>query len=152
MELVENTLEESLDAFLNRPLFSFFAQRSDNGPRLSPLWFLWEDDAIWHVARLDGRSYPVRVKQDPRTAIAIVDFNPGTGRVEHVGMRGEAILDLYDEQRANRLFQKYLGEEKCEWPEMFVDIDPDGYRLIKFTPETVVARDQSYPAPAGLNS
>ena len=112
MELVENTLEESLDTFLNRPLFSFFAQRSDNGPRLSPLWFLWEDDAIWHVARLDGRSYPKRVKQDPRTAIAIVDFNPGTGRVEHVGMRGEAILDLYDEQRANRLFQKYLGEEK----------------------------------------
>lgn len=147
MELVENTLAEDVDAFLDRPLFCFFAQGSDGGPRLSPLWFLWEDGAVWNVARLNGRSYPERVKRWPRTAIAIVDFDPSTGRVEHVGMRGDATLEPYSEERADRLFQKYLGENKSDWPEMFIDFDTDNYRLIEFEPETVVARDQSYPAP-----
>ena len=145
MEIVENTLDVKVDTFLNQPLFCFFAQRSDDGPRLSPLWFLWEEEIIWNVARLSGRSYPDRVNQYPRTAIAIVDFDSTTGRVEHVGMRGEAVLRPYDEDRAERLFQKYLGEERSEWPEMFVEFDTDDYRLIEFEPETVVARDQSYP-------
>lgn len=144
MELVENTLTVEVDEFLDRPLFCFLAQESDSGPRLSPLWFLWEDGAIWNIARLSGRSYPERVKQYPRTTVAILDFNPTTGRVEHVGMRGHASLESYDEFLAERLFLKYLGENKNEWPEMFIEFDTDDYRLIQFEPETVVARDQSY--------
>jgi hypothetical protein len=147
MELVENTLGMELGEFLGRPLFCFFAQRSDAGPRLSPLWFLWEDGAVWNVARLNDRSYPERVRRYPQTTVAIVDFDPASGRVEHVGMRGEATLEPYDSALAERLFRKYLGEDRTAWPEMFVDFDTDNYRLIKFTPETVVARDQSYQAP-----
>lgn len=149
MDVIENTLEVPLDAFLERPLFCFFAQTAPAGPRLSPLWFLWADGAVWNVARLGGRSYPERVRQDPRSALAIVDFDPATGRVEHVGMRGEASLEPYDEPRARQLFAKYLGEADADWPEMFTDLETDAYRLIRFDPETVVARDQSYPAPAG---
>lgn len=147
MEVLEDSLEPDLDAFLERPLFCFFAQRSDSGPRLSPLWFLWAEGAIWNVARLDGRSYPRRVREYPRTAVAVVDFDPAAGRVEHVGMRGDATLEPYDAGRAERLFEKYLGETRSEWPEMFVGLDTEAYRLIRFEPETVVARDQSYPAP-----
>lgn len=150
MELVENTLDTSLDTFLDRPLFAFLAQRADDGPRLSPLWFLWEDGALWHVARLEGRSYPERVREDPATAVAVVDFDPATGRVEHVGMRGTAALEPYDEGRADQLFRKYLGDDPAEWPESFVSFDTSGYRLIRVDPETVVARDQSYPAPAAV--
>jgi len=148
MEIIENTLEVGLDAFLARPLFCFLAQESDDGPRLSPLWFLWEDGAVWNVARLSGRSYPGRVEQYPWTALAVVDFEPATGRVEHVGIRGTASLEPYDQQRADRLFAKYLGEEPADWPAMFLDLDTEDYRLIRVDPETVVARDQSYPAPA----
>jgi hypothetical protein len=147
MELVENTLDIPLEEFLARPLFSFFAQRSGEGPRLSPLWYLWEDESLWHVARLDGRSYPDRVREYPETAVAVVDFDPVTGRVEHVGMRGRAALEPYDEARADRLFQRYLGADPADWPEMFVSFDTRDYRLIRVAPETVVARDQSYPAP-----
>lgn len=149
MELIENTLDVSVAEFLERPLFCFFAQTSEAGPRLSPLWFLWDDRAVWNVARLGERSYPERVRQDPRSALAVVDFDPATGRVEHVGMRGEATLEPYDEARAGRLFEKYLGESRTAWPEMFTGLEPEAYRLIRFDPETVVARDQSYPAPAG---
>ena len=90
MELLEDSLEVELDAFLARPLFCLLAQQSGEGPRLSPLWFLWENDAIWNVAQLDGRSYPDRVREYPETAVAVVDSDPATGRVEHVGMCGDA--------------------------------------------------------------
>lgn len=149
MELVENTLAVDLETFLARPLFCFLGQTSEDGPRLSPLWFLWEDGRVWNIARLEGRSYPERVERDPRTAVAIVDFEPSTGRVEHVGMRGQASLEPFDEARAGRLLEKYLGADESGWPEMFRGLDPEGYRLIAVEPETVVARDQSYAAPSG---
>ena len=148
MEIIEDSLEVALNEFLARPLFCFLAQRSGNGPRLSPLWFLWEDGAVWNVAQLDKRSYPGRVRAYPESALAIVDFEPGTGRVEHVGMRGEATLEPYDRSRAGRLFEKYLGDDREAWPETFRGLDAESYRLIRFDPETAVARDQSYPAPA----
>ena len=148
MELIEETLEVELDAFLARPLFCFLAQRSDSGPCVSPLWFLWADGIVWIIAQLEERSYPERVQQDPATALAVVDFDLATGRVEHVGMRGTASLESYDEKRAGGLLEKYLGTRREDWPATFVDLDPDAYRLLEFTPETVVARDQSYPAPS----
>lgn len=144
MEIVENTLNTDLDAFLDRPLFCHLAQTSEAGPRVSPLWFLWDGDVIWIIAQLKDRSYPNRVEQDSRTAISIVDFDQTSGLVEHVGMRGHATLEPYDEDNAECLLKKYLGEKKGEWPERFVGLDEADYRLIKFVPETVVARDQSY--------
>jgi hypothetical protein len=148
MDVVENTLGPALDEFLDRPLFCSLAQASVEGPRVSPLWFLWEDGAVWIIAQLEGRSYPGRVERDPRTALAVVDFEPSEGRVEHVGMRGQAGLEPYDTGRADRLLAKYLGEDRGEWPERFAGLPPEDYRLIRFDPETVVARDQSYDTPA----
>ncbi len=150
MKLVENTLTVELADVLERPLFCFLAHHSNDGVRLSPLWFLWEEGTVWCIAQLAGRSYPDRIREYPQTAIAIVDFDPCTGRVEHVGMRGTATIEPYDRERGKRLFEKYLGPDADEWPDMFCGLEPASYRLIEFKPETVVARDQSYPAPAGL--
>ena len=150
MELVENTLGEPIEAVLSRPLFCVLAQRSGDGPRASPLWFLWEEGAVWIVAQT-GRSYPERVRRDPRSALAVVDFDPAVGRVHHVGMRGRAAMEPYDADRAGRLFERYLGPERDAWPDRFRGLDPDDYGLIRFEPETVVARDGSYPAPDGVD-
>lgn len=152
MEVIENTLSVELDEFLDRPLFCFLGQTSAVGPRISPLWFLWEDRTVWNIARLEGRSYPDRVREYPQTTVAIVDFDPQTGRVEHVGMRGRATLEPWDLARAERLLEKYLGPRKDEWPEMFLGLDPEEYRLIEFEPETIVARDQSYPAQSTVDT
>jgi len=96
VEILENSPTVPLDAFLDRPLFCFLAQHSDAGARVSPLWFLWADDAVWIVGLLAERSYPDRVRTYPRSAVAVVDFDPVTGRVEHVGMRGTASLEDWD--------------------------------------------------------
>ena len=147
MDVVENTLEVAVEDVLDRPLFALLAQSSPDGPRVSPLWFLWENEAVWHIAQMGGRSYPERVRQDPRTTLAVVDFDPAAGRVEHVGLRGEASLEPYDPDRAGRLLAKYLGPDRDRWPDRFSGLDSNGYRLIRVEPATAVARDQSYPAP-----
>lgn len=145
MNPVENSLTTELDAVFDPPLFCYLAQCSDEGPRVSPLWFLWDDGALWSIAPLEDRSYPGRVEQDSRAAIAIVDFDPASGRVGHVGMRGHATLEPFDEGKAVRLLKKYSGEKNDGWPDRFVELDSGGFRLIKVVPETVIARDQSYP-------
>lgn len=147
MELLEDTLPVELDAFLQRPLFCFLAAATEEGPRVSPLWFLWDDGAIWIIADTEEKSYTDRVERDPRAAIAIVDFDVETGLVQHVGMRGRATVEPFDEARAGRLLERYLGEDRADWDrERFGgDWDPK-WGLIRFEPETVVARDQSYEA------
>lgn len=38
-----------LDEFLARPLVAHLATASPDGPRESPVWFLWEQGSIWLV-------------------------------------------------------------------------------------------------------
>ena len=145
MEIVDRTLDEDLESVLDRPLFCFLGQATPEGhPRLSPLWYLWEDECIWIIADTVEKSYAARIEQTAETATAIVDFDVETGRVHHVGMRGRAEIVPFDEERANRLLERYLGPDRDAWDERFVDIDPDRWGLIRFEPETVVARDQSF--------
>ena len=143
MDVVENTLTVPLDDFLDRPLFCFLAQQSAGGARVSPLWFHWEDGAVWIIARTD-RSYADRVREFPESALAVVDFDPLSGRVEHVGMRGTATLEDWDPDRARALLEPYCGPDEDDWDPMFKPDVSEGKALIRFEPETVVARDQSY--------
>ena len=45
---------------LCRPLMAHLASGSPEGPRDSPLWFLWEDEAIWLIATSRDR-FPKRL-------------------------------------------------------------------------------------------
>jgi hypothetical protein len=149
MEIVENTLAVDLETFLARRLFCFLATSSTEGPRVSPLWYLWEEEAIWIAVNPELKSYPGRIENDSRTALAIVDFDASRGLVQHVGMCGQASLEAFDPDRARRLFRRYLGPEQ-RWDGRFHAVfdRAERYRLVRFEPGTVVARDQSYaPGP-----
>ncbi|MFB6200647.1 MAG: pyridoxamine 5'-phosphate oxidase family protein [Halorhabdus sp.] len=151
MEVVENTLDVALDELLERPLFCFLATTDDGAPRVSPLWFLWADRAVWIVGDR-SKTYPARIEADPRTALAVVDFEPETGTVQHVGMRGRASVEPHDPARAEQVLAKYLGPDRAEWDREFFG-DPaewgDEMVMLRFVPETVVAREQSYRPPDG---
>ncbi|MFC7058039.1 pyridoxamine 5'-phosphate oxidase family protein [Halovenus salina] len=144
MEVVENTLDTALDSFLDRPLFCFLGQVADGEPRISPLWYLWEDERVWIIGDTVGKSYMKRVERNSETAVAIVDFDVTTGRVEHVGMRGHATVSSLTDNRVFRLLRRYLGEEPAEWDPRFAELDGERWSFIEFTPDTVVARDQSF--------
>ena len=129
---------------LARPLFAHLATSSEAGPRESPVWFLWEEGALWIIGNYRTDSFPKRIERDPRCAIGVVDYDVTTGLVRHVGFRGRASLRPHDEERMKRLLGRYMGEQET-WDSRFVEILPDtDYIFIRFEPETAVIRDQSY--------
>jgi hypothetical protein len=137
-----------LDEFLARPLFAHLATASEHGPRESPVWFLWEDGAAWILGSRRDDSFPDRIERDPRCALGIVDFRREEGVVHHVGMRGRGSVEPFDPARARRLLARYLGEDDDAWDPRFratvESPDDESAVLIRFEPDTVVARDVSY--------
>lgn len=143
-----------LDEFLQRPLFAHLATASEHGPRTSPVWFLWEDGAIWILAHRTSSSFDKRIERDPRCSLGIVDADLTTGTVHHVGMRGRATVEAFDVARGRRLLSRYLDGPVEDWDPMFVEVLdwPDDYVFVRFEPETVVARDQSYATASTANA
>ena len=134
---------------LSRPLFAHLATASDEGPRESPVWFLWEGGALWIIGNRVTDSFPSRVTREPRCAVGIVDFDVETGLVRHVGFRGSARLEAHDSERMRRLLGRYMGAE-ARWDPRFVEIlDDEDYVFVRFEPETAVVRDQSYKLRKG---
>lgn len=134
-----------LEEILARPLFAHLATDSESGPRESPVWFLWEAEAIWIIGNYKTDTFPKRIEREPRCALGIVDFERSSGLVQHVGFRGRAQLLPHDAERLQRLLSRYLGAQLEDWDKRFVEILGDtDYVFVRFEPETAVVRDQSY--------
>jgi pyridoxamine 5'-phosphate oxidase-like protein len=137
-----------LDEFLSRPLFAHVATASEQGPRHSPVWFSWEQQAVWIIASRRTETLPARIEREPRCAIGMVDFDCQSGLVQHVGMRGRATVEPFDPEVARRLFARYLGCDEQGWDPRFratlTSPAAEQAVLVRFVPETVVARDQSF--------
>ena len=152
-DLVEEDARLLLEDILARPLFAHLATASEQGPRESPVWFLWEGGALWVIGNHRTDTFPKRIERDPRCAVGVVNFDPSTGLVQHVGFRGTARLEPHDAARMKRLLARYMGDPE-NWDPRFVEIlDDTDYIFIRFEPDTAVVRDQSYhlkstPAPA----
>lgn len=143
-DLDEEAAHELMREILARPLFAHLATHSEEGPRESPVWFLWEENALWIIGNRVTDSFPGRIELEPRCAIGIVDYDPSTGLVQHLGFRGRASLMPHDADRMKRLLSRYMGEME-RWDSRFVEIlDDRDYIFVRFEPETVVVRDQSY--------
>lgn len=151
-DLDEDAASRLLSDLLSRPLFAHLATSSQQGPRESPVWFLWEDGALWIIGNYKTDTFPRRIERKPRCAIGIVDFDASTGRVQHAGFRGRARLMPHDADRMGRLLSRYMGGVE-QWDRRFVEIlDDTDYVFIRFEPETAVVRDQSYELKKGAAS
>lgn len=149
MRIVEKSVSSGvgsvfdLDEFLARPLYAHLAHLAEEGPRESPVWFHWDRVAIWIIG---GTSFPRNLKRDARCAIGIVDWDPRTGRSQHVGLRGRAEVVPFAQEMATTILARYFGPDRDEWDSRFDDVfaEDSGLELVRFTPESVVLRDQSY--------
>jgi nitroimidazol reductase NimA-like FMN-containing flavoprotein (pyridoxamine 5'-phosphate oxidase superfamily) len=141
MQFVEQDFD--IEEFLSRPLFAHIATLGDCGPCETPVWFLWEEGALWIIASSAG-TLPKRLGKDERTAIGIVDFDLEQGFLQHLGFRGVATVVPMDQDRRTRLVRRYLGHED-QWSIWFKESVVDRQDvLVKFVPDSAVARDQSY--------
>lgn len=151
MDIVENTLGVDIDIFLSRPLFAHLATSAPEGPRESPVWYLWDGEIMWIDGDTEANSFVSRVREEPQCAVGVVDAEPRRGLIQHVGIRGTAEVTPFDRERAIELYSRYLGTDVDSWDprfRSFVENPADSSIFLKIEPETVVARDQSYmPAP-----
>jgi hypothetical protein len=154
MKVIPGKKSFELKEFLSRPLFAHLSTTFRGEPRESPVWFLWEDEALWIIGNRRTDTFPSRIELEPRCAIGIVDFDRVCGLVQHAGFRGRATIEPFDKSRAKRLLKKYLGEREENWDaQRFIEPldDPDNV-LIRFEATTVVVRDQSYHPNEDLKS
>lgn len=137
-------LELDLDRFLARPLMAHLATGSPEGARESPVWFLWEDGAVWLIGNRRD-SFPRRIERDGRCAVGIVDFDLPRGVLQHVGIRGAAEVVSLDPDRLYRLLSRYLGADKSRWNPQFRRTVIERLDLmVRLDPASIVVRDQSY--------
>jgi general stress protein 26 len=132
---------------LTRPLMAYLATQSDDGPRIAPVWFLCEDDALWMLGATTSGSV-MRIAADPRVAVEICHFDTAAGILLHLGLRGRADVLAMQPDRFRRLLDRYLGEDRDTWNPWFLDHiaridDPDG-RLIRLVPESTFTNNVSY--------
>lgn len=143
MEIITGNKSFDLDEFMQKPLFAHLSTLSKEGPRESPVWFYWEDEHIYIIGTPSSDSFPGRIEENPACAIGIVDLDHITGKVLHAGFRGHATVEPFDKTIATRLLERYLGPDEESWDPRFQGLGNSNI-LIKFVPETVVVRDQSF--------
>ena len=133
-----------IEAFLRKPLFAHLATASSEGPRESPVWFLWEAEELWLVGN-ERDSFPKRIRAEPRCSVGIVEFDLENGQLRHVGIRGIGKVEALDRARLHRLLSRYLGENEAGWNGQFRGAVIDRLNLmVRVVPTSIVARDQSY--------
>ncbi len=135
------------DHLLTKPLMVNIASASPDGPRNAPMWFLWEDGALW-MPSTTSSSTTGRIAEDPRIAAEIVEFDNEAGILLHMGLRGKAEVLPMDAARFRRLLAKYLGPKEADWNPWFIDEvaqidDPEG-RLIRLKPDSVFTNNVSF--------
>ncbi|EDQ04809.1 hypothetical protein DSM14862_01683 [Sulfitobacter indolifex] len=134
-------------ALLSEPLMANLCTSGNEGPRNAPVWFLWEDEAIWMLGSKNGSSVS-RLKADPRCAVEIVHFDNEAGILLHLGLRGRASIEQMNAMRFRRLLAKYLGPDEGCWNPWFIQnvaaIDDQDGRMVKLTPATTYTNNVSY--------
>ncbi|WP_026118049.1 pyridoxamine 5'-phosphate oxidase family protein [Nocardiopsis salina] len=135
-----------VEAFLARPLVARVATAaSDGAPTVRPVWFLWEDGALWWITG----SYSVvskHLEADPRVSVVVDTCDLQSLEFLQVLMHGRAQVVPYDQDLARRKLRPYLGEDEAAWPTDFTGLAADA-RLVRFTPHRTVVRDLSKTRP-----
>ncbi len=135
------------DDVLYLPLMANLATVSSDGPRNAPVWFIWEEGALWLLATADSSSAS-RLKDDPRCAVEIVHFVNKDGILLHLGFRGQATVEPSSASRFKRLLSKYLGDDEASWNAWFIEniarIGDPGARMIRLVPESTFTSNVSY--------
>ena len=132
---------------LQKPLMAILATRCPHGPRTAPVWFLWQDGALWMLGDVGGSSVQ-RIEDDPSVSVEITEFDPARGILLHLGLRGTAEVQLMHPNLFRQLLTKYLGPAEDRWNPWFIAQiaridDPDG-RLIRLRPDSVFTNNGSF--------
>lgn len=131
-----------MDGFLAQPLV---ARIATSGPRIRPVWFLWEEGSFWWLTGSYSRLTEF-LERDPHVVLVVDTCDVGSGAVRVVWARGVAEVVALDRGRAVRKLSRYLGPDEARWDARFreaLDEDPST-RLVRLTPAVLRAWDRSF--------
>ncbi|ABD53423.1 pyridoxamine 5'-phosphate oxidase family protein [Jannaschia sp. CCS1] len=132
---------------LSRPLMANLSTITHHGePRNAPVWFAWEDDALWMLSDVTSSS-PHRIARNPKVAVEIVDYDNTEGILRHLGLRGDATVEPMNPDLFRRLLRRYLGPEDTQnqwFIENIARIDDPNGRLIRLEPTSIFTNDVSF--------
>lgn len=133
--------EFDVDAFLARPLVAHVATV---GPRVRPVWFLWEDRCFWWLTG-SWSTLEHDLQRDRRAQLVVDTCDLETGEVLQVRASGQAEIGPFDDERAVRKLTRYLGATREGWPERIRTgtFEDPSTRFARLEPEWLVARDLS---------
>ena len=125
--------QKEIDALLARPTLGRLATASPSGqPHVVPVWFLWEEGAVW-ISSYQSTRKVKDLRRNPKCAL-VVDLPRAKGGITAVLLEGEVELlaGSRPEVRARieRLYLKYLGpkgilkKEPQEWLCDFATVAP----------------------------
>ncbi|WP_026311125.1 pyridoxamine 5'-phosphate oxidase family protein [Parafrankia elaeagni] len=80
--------QEEVDAFLAEERTCRVATTSPSGPHLTPLWFVWDGQALWLNSVVRSQRW-TDLERDPRVAV-VIDTGHGFGELRGVEIRGRA--------------------------------------------------------------
>lgn len=139
-----------LDEYFSRPLLAHLSTSSSEGARNSVFWYLWEEGTLWMIMEEGFNTAQHRASDDPRVSVGIVDFDPKTGFLQHVSIRGRASLEPWDDDRASRLLRRYYAhlDGYVAPPRKPGEAVTGRHRMtfLRISPESVLMRELEYRA------
>jgi PPOX class probable F420-dependent enzyme len=106
------------DAFLAEPgvILHLATVRADGSPRVAPMWFVHEEDAIWFTPRAES-EWLRDLRRDPRCAL-VIDEQPLPYRKVSIEGRAELAHDLGQDdvwrERYRRIARRYVPPEGAD--------------------------------------
>jgi PPOX class probable F420-dependent enzyme len=106
------------DAFLNEPgvILHLATARADGRPVVTPIWFIYEEGAIWFTPRAQS-EWLRDLRRDPRVGLAI-DEQPLPYRKVMIDGRAELVYDLGKDDawrdRYRRIARRYVEADAAE--------------------------------------
>ena len=112
-----STQSSAVLAFLAQPLTAHLAT---HGPRVRPVWYLWEDGAFW-ILTGPWSTVPRDLEHDAHVALVVDWLDLHTGETRQVRARGMAALAPWDREQGWRMLRRYLGDDVGAWDSRFQD-------------------------------
>jgi general stress protein 26 len=145
--------KEEIDSFLNEKLISRFTSiRPDGYPHTTPLWYVWDSEALWFVvgAGVRPRQHIRNLQQNPKmSAIIDRDARPtegGSYNAQGVTVRGIAELTTdvgVQDDVSRKILMRYFGGVSDENVRAVLEDGKPGNNrvIVKVRPEKLYAWD-----------
>ena len=94
------------------------AVRRRGGPALGSLWYRFDERRFWFTTRAGSSPFLSAARQAQDVAVMVEIFAP-PDFIRLVRATGAARIEERDPARIERIYERYLGGDLSEWPELF---------------------------------